>query len=262
MPEEDESIRPQQEIVHEQPKINKFAILFTIMFILGVATTVLTFHWCYAYHKGFSLESIHTEFNWHPLLSVIGFLFLYANALLFSQVSRYLPKWFGIKISFSNEALYWVIFITKIIVFVFIVLSIIPAVDYFNFNKYPIPHMYSLHSWLGVLALVLMITDVLLGLICFVWKRIPKHLNRIFSSVGFISSVIAFMTSVCTSVLGWKEFAIFTYGRKYGDLANGAITINLLGLVTMAFGLLVLHLLLRKKKMAKGRTHHYNQGES
>lgn len=57
-----------------------FKPLAILMEIIGAILIILVAIWCGKYRDGFTWSSDpKLEFNWHPLLMVIGFVFLYAN---------------------------------------------------------------------------------------------------------------------------------------------------------------------------------------
>lgn len=46
--------------------------------IIGLATVVAMFYWCFAFGGGFALSG-GALFNWHPLLMTIGMIYLLGN---------------------------------------------------------------------------------------------------------------------------------------------------------------------------------------
>lgn len=65
-----------------EPRVNLvgFKPLTILMEIIGAVVIILVAIWCGKYRGGFTWSSNPAlEFNWHPLLMVIGFVFLYAN---------------------------------------------------------------------------------------------------------------------------------------------------------------------------------------
>ena len=57
-----------------------FKPLTILMEVIGIILIILVAIWCSKYRHGFTWSSNPAlEFNWHPLLMVIGFVFLYAN---------------------------------------------------------------------------------------------------------------------------------------------------------------------------------------
>lgn len=64
-----------------------FKPLTILMQIIGATLIILVIIWCGNYRGGFAWNSNpELEFNWHPLLMVIGFVFLYANGIFNNSI--------------------------------------------------------------------------------------------------------------------------------------------------------------------------------
>ena len=53
--------------------------LFTILQGLGLACVVITVIWVDTYFDGFAWDGSSKMFNWHPVLMVVAFVYLYGN---------------------------------------------------------------------------------------------------------------------------------------------------------------------------------------
>lgn len=56
-----------------------FYTAYLLCLVLSVVCVVLVIHWNVAYHDGFSWDGQIKQFNWHPVLMVIGLVVLYGN---------------------------------------------------------------------------------------------------------------------------------------------------------------------------------------
>ncbi|XP_063145255.1 lysosomal membrane ascorbate-dependent ferrireductase CYB561A3 isoform X3 [Candoia aspera] len=113
--------------------------------ILGILCLGLTVYWSQHWLGGFAWDGSHKMFNWHPALMVAGMLVLYGTAALvyrlpFSQTG---PK-FPWKVLHATLTL---------VAFVLVVLGLEAVFEFHSVQK--IPNMYSLHSWLGLSAVLL-----------------------------------------------------------------------------------------------------------
>lgn len=71
-----------EQITEPRVSLEGFRPLIIAMEIVGAILIILVAVWCGSYRGGFAWNSNPTlEFNWHPLLMVIGFVFLYANGM-------------------------------------------------------------------------------------------------------------------------------------------------------------------------------------
>lgn len=59
--------------------LNTFRLLHTIVQLIGITIVILMASWISIYLGGVGLTTPSLEFNWHPLLMVIGMIFLYGN---------------------------------------------------------------------------------------------------------------------------------------------------------------------------------------
>lgn len=57
----------------------------------GALLVILVAVWTCYYRNGFSWRSNpQLEFNWHPLLMIVGLVFLYANGTVYIRVTAYI----------------------------------------------------------------------------------------------------------------------------------------------------------------------------
>lgn len=59
--------------------INTFRILHTIVQLIGFTIIILMASWISLYLGGFGWSTPKLEFNWHPMLMVMGMIYLYGN---------------------------------------------------------------------------------------------------------------------------------------------------------------------------------------
>lgn len=71
-----------EQIQETRENLEGFKPLTIAMEVIGGVLIILVAVWCSNYRGGFAWRSNpRLEFNWHPLLMVIGFVFLYANGM-------------------------------------------------------------------------------------------------------------------------------------------------------------------------------------
>lgn len=65
---------------HDHQLAKRFRILHGISVFLGIMLILLVLIWVFHFRGGVGWNKYPAlEFNWHPLLMVIGFVFLYAQ---------------------------------------------------------------------------------------------------------------------------------------------------------------------------------------
>lgn len=56
-----------------------FYTAYLLCLVLSMVCVVLVIYWNATYREGFSWDGKNTQFNWHPVLMVIGLVVLYGN---------------------------------------------------------------------------------------------------------------------------------------------------------------------------------------
>lgn len=203
----------------------------------------LVIFWVYQYHNGFAWhEDPQREFNLHPVLMISGFIFLMGQAMLVYRTCRccrriYNKLWHTILHLLAMPA---------------IAIGIVAAFDSHNLNKNgPIPNLYSLHSWMGVITVGLFALQFVVGffsflvLLCCDTKTANYRASLHPIHVHF--GLATFLMAVATCVTGLTEKIIFTYdvsspvGNKkyYKDSPTEAYVVNALAMVLVGAGLLM-----------------------
>ncbi|VDQ01574.1 unnamed protein product [Trichobilharzia regenti] len=122
--------------------------------------------------------------------------------------------------------------------FLFGVLGIKAVFDFHN--ALTIPNMYSLHSWLGITAIVVFGLQWVGGLIGFLVPQTPQSarskLLPIHVTIG--SFLYLLVIAVCISGITEKNF----FSKAYPSLRTAEVIGNILGITLVIFGGLVFYL--------------------
>ncbi|KAH8876102.1 Cytochrome b561 [Schistosoma japonicum] len=191
--------------------------------IFGLLAVVLTAIWLGKFWGGFSWTEPRQIFNYHVLFSVLGLVFLYGDSILVFRVFRSYRK-LPVKILHA---------VLHILAFLFGVLGIKAAFD--MHNALSIPNLYSLHSWLGITAIVWVG-----GLIGFLVPQTPQiaRSKLLPIHVTFGSFLYLLMIGVCISGITEKNF----FSKNYSVLNARELIGNLIGVVLVIFGGLIFYL--------------------
>lgn len=124
-------------------------------------------------------------------------------------------------------------------------LAIIALVAVFDFhNAQKIPNMYSLHSWIGLIAVILYALQLVLGFAVFLLPFAPVSLRAAVMPIHVYSGLFIFGTVIATAFMGITEKLIFTLkapaSTPYSALPEEAVFVNVLGVLILVFGALVL----------------------
>ena len=101
--------------------------------------------------------------------------------------------------------------------------------------KPPIPHMFSLHSWLGLATLGLLASQFLLGLGIFLFPCAPSRLRGQYHHLHVFFGVTFLVLATAASVVGLTEEALFSLDSSYTLLPGKGVLLNLIGLFLTIF---------------------------
>ncbi|XP_031831669.1 transmembrane ascorbate-dependent reductase CYB561 isoform X2 [Nomia melanderi] len=227
------------EQIGEQPlSLEGFKPLTILMEVLGAILIILVTVWCNSYRNGFSWRSNpDLEFNWHPMLMVIGFVFLYANGMLIYRTQRDAKKR-RLKLIHGGIMLS---------VVVLVVIALVAVFDSHNLRPEPIPNMYSLHSWVGLTSVILFCCQWLAGFLSFLYPGLQVPLRASYMPIHVYFGIAGFVGVIASCLLGLNEKAIFTLSNNYSKLVNEAVLINVIGLFIVLFGGLVVYLVTQER---------------
>lgn len=213
-------------------RLEGFTILFGVAEIFGALAVILVTVWLGYYHSGFAWRSDPAvEFNWHPVLMTIGMVFLYGNSIM---VYRAFPNHSKRSLKLTHAIIHGVAFLLTII-------ALQAVFDSHNLPKDKIPNLYSLHSWIGLSAVILFACQLVAGLVTFLYPGLKQTLRAAYMPVHVYFGVLGFVCAVASSIMGILEKNIFNV-KKYSSFDSETWLVNILGLVLLIFGSLVVYL--------------------
>lgn len=195
--------------------------------VLGLACVVITGVWMGHYRGGYAWNGSSQEFNVHPLCMVLGLVFLYGDAILVYRV-------------FRNENKRNVKILHAVIHLLALIISIVGIVAVFDFHRAAnIPDMYSLHSWCGMATMVFFCVQWVMGLVFFLFPVMSAWLRSWYLPLHVFFGLVLLAMAVGTSLLGITEKLLFSIVNTYSKFDPEGILANVLGLLMVAFGVLV-----------------------
>ncbi|XP_018323585.1 cytochrome b reductase 1 [Agrilus planipennis] len=230
--EEQDTLLTNMEARTEHQQTKRYNFLYGIATGVGVAVICLVLFWCVHFRNGFSWSSDPAlEFNWHPLLMTTGMIFLYAQSILVYRSAR----------NFRKKQLKLAHGFLHLMVFILTVIGLKAVFDSHNLKSPPIPNLYSLHSWIGLLTVILFTLQLVLGFVSFLYPGLPKTTRAAIMPIHVTFGTSIFIMATVAAISGLLEKAIFTL-NNYAELPSEGIAINLIGIFTIGFALLVLYL--------------------
>ncbi|XP_049449701.1 plasma membrane ascorbate-dependent reductase CYBRD1 [Epinephelus fuscoguttatus] len=209
----------------------QFLVALCAAAAVGVVSIIFVLRWVLHFKEGLAWDGGLAEFNWHPVLIVIGFIFLQGTAIV---VYRLPWTWQCSKLimKFIHAGL-------NLLAFILAVISLVAVFDFHNAAK--IPNMYSLHSWLGLTAVILYCLQLVLGVGMYLIPITPASWRAAFMPLHVYSGLLIFTGVIAVALMGITEKLIFGLSNpKYKDSPPEAIFVNILGLLLVVFGALIL----------------------
>lgn len=162
------------------------------------------------------------------LLSVHSNPFLFALAMLVFRAFKTASK-MKVKLTHSLIHASSIIFITLGI-----------AVELISHYHHGEKDFYTLHSWVGVLTIIVFVSQFIFGFLCFLSPFIKEKVKKFYLPIHVFFGTFCFILAVATSLIGLNQTARFN--PDYSEFTNEGVLINTIGLCMVAFGLFVVFL--------------------
>ncbi|XP_062434317.1 plasma membrane ascorbate-dependent reductase CYBRD1 isoform X2 [Rhea pennata] len=125
------------------------------------------------------------------------------------------------------------------IAMILVIVSMVAVFEYHNARN--IPNMYSLHSWIGLAAVIFYSLQLFLGFVVFLLPFAPLRLRAALMPIHIYSGLLIFATVIASALMGITEKLIFSLTNPaYSASPPEAIFVNCLGLLIVIFGALIL----------------------
>jgi len=204
---------------------------------IGLSVVVLMSVWTGHYLGGFAGSSVpDKEFNWHPLLMTVGLIYLYGTGILVYRVLRNEKKR-------TLKIVHAVVMGSATVISCF---GLKAVFDSHSLARPPIPHMYSLHSWIGLITVALAVAQWVLGLVAFLWPGLASHLRQLYLPLHTALGTAIFALASINALLGITEKAIWSLGKKWQVSSAEGTIVNLLGILIVIFAISVILLVTKQ----------------
>ncbi|XP_055513045.1 transmembrane ascorbate-dependent reductase CYB561 [Leucoraja erinacea] len=201
--------------------------------ILGLSAVIITGVWLGHYQGGFAWDGSAQQFNVHPLCMVLGMVFLYGDAILVFRTLRNESKTTA-KILHAS---------IQLLALVAVIVGTIAVFDFHTAQK--IPQMYSLHSWCGLITIILFCLQWVMGLTFFLLPTLSYSLRAIYHPYHVYFGMGLFILAIGTCLAGITEKLLFSISTTYSKYDPQGILANVLGLLLVSFGFVVGYILSR-----------------
>ncbi|XP_074857107.1 plasma membrane ascorbate-dependent reductase CYBRD1 [Carettochelys insculpta] len=208
-----------------------FLALLVSALLLGFLSVLFALIWVFRYGEGLGWDGSSAEFNWHPVLIITGFVFIQGIAIIVYRLP-WTWKCSKLLMKLIHAGLNTIAMILAIV-------SLVAVFDFHNVKN--IPNMYSLHSWIGLTAVIFYTLQLVLGFAVFLLPFAPVSLRASLLPIHIYSGLLIFATVIATALMGFTEKLIFALKNPaYSASPPEAIFVNTLGLLVLIFGALIL----------------------
>ncbi|CAH1992594.1 unnamed protein product [Acanthoscelides obtectus] len=217
----------------EAQKTKHYKSLYTFTTSVGVGTLILMVFWILHYRGGFSWNTKpDQQFYWHPYLMFLGMLFLYSQSMLVYRTYRTSAKK---NLKLAHAGIHFLAFILSVI-------GLKAVFDSHNYAKPPIPNLYTLHSWIGLITVIIFSIQFLAGFVTFLYPGLAGSIRKAAMPVHTAFGTGLFVLALVAAISGIMEKAIWTLKNEYADFRAEGVVFNFMGIFIALYGVLVLYL--------------------
>lgn len=202
--------------------------------LTGVVLLVLLLVVLIKFMGGLNFSSSSAYFNFHPLLMVLGYVLLFSNTALLYRTGRSFKKW---NLKIGHAALNG-----SIAVLVSLALTAVILAKGSNGS-----HLYTLHSWLGVLTSLLFVGQFIAGFTAYLFPGASPHGRKALMPYHRFNGLLIFVLAVATCLTGLNEKAIFSVPNYTSVHSTAGVLVNVISLLLIVFAALTVFLLGRRQ---------------
>ncbi|KAB1210706.1 Transmembrane ascorbate ferrireductase 1 [Morella rubra] len=206
------------------------AIPFTfVAHALGLAGLVLVLVWTLHFRGGLAWEATNKSliFNLHPVLMLIGLIIIGGEAIISYK-----------SLPFNKDVKKLIHLVLHTIALVLGIVGISAAFKYHNESG--IVNLYSLHSWLGILIIVLYGIQWIYGFLIFFFPGGPNGLRRESIPWHVVFGLTVYILAVGNSALGFLEKLTFLENSGLAKYCSEALLVNFTAVIAIFFGAFVI----------------------
>lgn len=119
------------------------------------------------------------------------------------------------------------------------------AVEFIPRGYHGMRDMYTLHSWLGMAAIVIFFSQFVVGFLCYLWPAFSELVKVFYMPIHVFFGILCFVLAVATCLIGLNQNAIFT--TTYNQLPPAGVLINIIGMLMAVYGTLVVYLVTKSR---------------
>lgn len=196
---------------------------------LAIAGAVMVLVWTISFRGGLAWEASNKSliFNIHPVLMLIGLIIIGGEAII-SYKSLPLKK----------ETKKLIHLVLHAIALILGIIGVYAAFKYHNESS--IANLYSLHSWLGIVIIVLYGVQWIYGFVIFFFPGGPSSLRSESLPWHVLFGMFVYVLAVGNAALGFLEKLTFLENSGLAKYGSEALLVNFAAVVTILYGAFVI----------------------
>ncbi|XP_071387871.1 lysosomal membrane ascorbate-dependent ferrireductase CYB561A3-like [Centroberyx affinis] len=218
-----------------------FYVTYLLCLCLGLLCVLFVSYWNSHWRGGFAWDGSSLQSHWHPVLMVSGLVVLYGHAVIVYRVP----------FTWKQRKHTWKLVHAGLMLLV-LLLSILGLCAVFDLHTgLHLPDLYSLHSWVGICTVVMFVFQWVLGLAAFLLPCSPLWFRKALKPAHTWMGNVIFILSLASCISGINEKLLLNInGSSAGTCFAPPVEAkfaNFLGILIVAFGLVVFGILSKNK---------------
>lgn len=224
-------------VLNEQQSMRLFNVALAASQVFGGFAVLFVAIWMGGYEGGFAWsDDPERQFHYHPTFMVMGLVFLSGEALLVYRVFRNERKRFSKLLHLTLHSM----------VLIFIVVALKAVWDSHDYHMKegeldPLPNLYSLHSWIGIVVVIIYSLQYVSGFTTFFFPGLSIPVRQFVMPFHQAFGLGVFCFVAVTAVMGISERAAWKHAcwTQNKELCGEQTISNLLGVSIMLYVLTV-----------------------
>ncbi|TKR64622.1 hypothetical protein L596_025120 [Steinernema carpocapsae] len=223
------------QVLGDQQSQRLFNVVLTVSQVCGAAALLSVAAWMGGFSEGgFAWsENPDIEFHYHPTFMTMGLIFIYGESIIVYRVFRNERKRFTKLLHLTLHSM--------ALIFMGVALKAVWDSHDLHLGKDgkvdPLPNLYSMHSWIGILVVVLFSLQYAVGFGSFFFPGASIPMRQFIMPFHQLFGVVIFIMVCCTALMGITERAAWkhTCWTKDKQMCGQQMLSNFFGLFILGY---------------------------
>jgi len=219
----------------------EYTLVVVLASVLLLGAAGLTIFWVISYHGGFAWrEEPEKQFNLHPVLMVAGFITFSGFSILLYRICRCCRRIYVKLLHTVFHAL----------AIPCVAIGFIAVLEYHNNDRIRLPNFYSMHSWIGFVAMGLFAIQFVVGFFSFLVLLCCEGATSAFRAalvpIHASFGLTTFMLAIAACLTGLTEKVFNVLPPPGRPMPKEFYVVNALGMVLLGLAIIFNYILHRE----------------